>query len=89
MVITIPLPVQSFLGDSHCPIGDLSLLAMKGGAEGEVMDSILVVISSMMIVTSQDSHHTARPHQDIQHGLKYRILIQTPDGASAKTILSD
>ena len=79
MVITIPLPVQSFLGDSHCSIGDLSLLAQQGRAEGEVMNSILVVISSDMIVTSQDSHHAARPHQDIQDGLKYKIFIQKPE----------
>ena len=60
LVVTIPFPLQSFIGDSHCSIGDLSLLAKQGRTEGDVMNSILIlmVITSIMVVSSHHCHHT-------------------------------
>jgi len=69
VVISGPFLLETFLGDPHCSIGDLSLLAMQGRAECEVMETVLVVVTSVMVVTCQHGNHTAGPHQQIQHGL--------------------
>ena len=74
MVISGPFPLETFLGDPHCSIGDLSLRAQQGRAECEVMETVLVVVTSVMVVSSQHGNHTAGPHQQIQHGLKLEIL---------------
>ena len=66
----VPSPLQTFLADSDSAEGDLSLCAEEGGAEGEVVDPGLVVVAAFMVVTCQHRHHTARPLQEVQDGLK-------------------